>query len=138
MPANKKSLRTQIDELNATISKVAEEGKPAPAKCNMLVTQLETLRYLHQQETEAEIEKLKQRIAELESPSAPTQSQTPSPSNDVLLDSQVAQMLARHNAGMAENKSTLQLPVRVPTLTRDEPAPRSALALVEYDPDLLT
>lgn len=136
MAASRKSLRTQLDEVLAEMSELSREEKPDKAKVGLLTSRLETIRYLHAQENAAETEKLKQRIAELES--ATTQSQTTSPSNDVLLDAQVAAMLQRHNAGMTENKPTLQLPVRVPTLTRDEPAPRSALALVEYDPDLLT
>jgi peptidoglycan hydrolase CwlO-like protein len=134
---NRKSLRTQIDEVMSQMTELAKEEKPATARVSLLTTQLETLRYLHQQETAAENEKLKKRIAELESPSATTQPQTTSPSNDALLDAQVAAMLERHNAGMAENKSTLQLPVRVPTLTRDEPV-TSLPAPVEDDPDLVT
>jgi cell division protein FtsB len=125
------------------MSELAKEEKPPMARVSLLTTQLETLRYLHQQETAsekdtlaAENEKLKKRIAELESPSATTQPQTTSPSNDALLDAQVAAMLARHNAGMADNKSVLQTPVRVPTLTHDEPT--SLPALVEDDPDLVT
>lgn len=138
MAASRKSLRTQLDEVMAQMSELAKEEKPAPAKCNLLMTQLETLRYLHQQETSAEVEKLKQRIAELESTTTQSQSQTTSPSNDSLLDATVAQMMARHNAGVTENVSHLQLPVRVPTLTRDEPSPHSTPAPVEADPDMLT
>jgi uncharacterized protein involved in exopolysaccharide biosynthesis len=121
MAPNRKSLRTQIDEVNDAISKLAEEEKPAPAKCNMLVTQLETLRFLLQTElsTEketlvAENESLKKRIEELTTPRAPTENEL----LDARVNQSVAAMLARHNA--ADAKATIQLPVHVPTLTRDE------------------
>jgi hypothetical protein len=115
MAASKKSLRTQIDEVMAAISKLAEEEKPAPAKCNLRMTQLETLRYLHQQEVAeekdklvAENESLRKRIAELESsPSAPTQADP--------LDDVVRQMLHRHQHPVVA--TSIQAPVPVAPVT---------------------
>jgi hypothetical protein len=122
MAPNRKSLRVQIDEVNAAISKLAEEEKPAPAKCNMLVAQLETLRFLMQTELSTaketlveENESLKKRIEELTTPQAPTENEL----LDARVNQSVAAMIARHNA--ADTKPTIQLPVHVPTLTRDEP-----------------
>ena len=51
-------------------------------------------------------------------------------------------MMARHNWGVAENKSVLQLPVKMtpPPLTRDEGTSHINLrpAPVEDDPNLVT
>jgi hypothetical protein len=129
---NRKSLRTQIDECHALIDKEIEAGTERPARLTLLKAKLDSLMELFRQESvnsvlAVENADLKRRIEEL------TASPTASPSNDQLLDAQVAAMMARHNWGVVENKSVIQTPVPVPTLTRDEgtahiatPRPRPA------------
>jgi len=134
--ANRKSLRTQIDECHALIDKEIEAGTERPARLTLLKSKLESLMDLFRQENAnsalaVENAELKRRVAELESPKQ-TVPMSDSSSDSSLIDATVAQMIARHNAGMAENKSVLQVPVPV---TRSEPVTRPAL--VETDPDLV-
>ena len=136
MAANRKSLRTQIDECHALIDKEIEAGTERPARLTLLKSKLESLMDLFRQENAnsalaVENAELKRRVAELESPKQ-TVPMSDSSSDSSLIDATVAQMIARHNAGMAENKSVLQVPVPV---TRSEPVTRPAL--VETDPDLV-
>lgn len=99
----------------------SKDEKPDKVKAGLLTSRLETLRFLMQTELSTEkadlvakVESLEKRVAELSVPREPTEAE--------ILDAQVKQsvaaMLARHDA--ADAKPTIQLPVRVPRLTRDE------------------
>lgn len=91
MSRSRRSLRTQIDEVMAQMTDLAKEEKPAPAKCNMLVTQLETLRFLLQTELRRE-DKEKELPAKVED----TASTLESPTKSDPLDDIVRGMLERH------------------------------------------
>jgi hypothetical protein len=120
------------DQLNDVVQTIADElAKPdlKPARVNLLTAQIDTLKYLHQQEQSslaAENADLKKQIAELKAPSTPSQT---TPQSD--LDLQVEAMLRRHNASQPA-AAIVTVP---PSMTRSEPVvPRP----VEYDEDLVT
>ena len=121
--ARTKSLLTQMQEVMSRMAEVEKEDKPSTAKVSLLTTQLETLRYLHQQEVAAEQNalaaenaELKRRIAELTaSPSATPQTTSQSDS----LDDIVAGMLKRH-----ANQGKTPMPTVTATPTPAAPVPR--------------
>jgi hypothetical protein len=120
--ARTRSLRTQIDECHDLINKELDAGTERPARLTLLKAKLDSLMELFRQESAnsavaVENAELKRRVEELTAPKEPAKSPA-----DALLDQQVAEMMARHNWGMAENKSTIQLPVKMtpPPLSRSE------------------
>jgi len=138
--ARTKSIVTQMQQVLDQMADMSGEDKPDKVRVILLQSRLDTLRYLHQQEADAERkalitenENLKREVADLKAQP---------PSDDALLNAQVAAMMARHNWGVAENKSVFQLPVKMtpPPLTRDEGTSHINLrpAPVEDDPDLVT
>jgi hypothetical protein len=129
----RKSTLAQLNDVVAAIAdELAKPGELKPARVNLLTSRIDTLKYLHLQEVNAEREALMKEIADLRRQiaelKAPTSPQT-TPQSE--LDATVAEMLKRH-AAQIEPKSFV---TPAPTLTRSEPVtPRP----VEYDEDLLT
>lgn len=130
----RKSILTQLNDAVQTIAdELAKPGDLKPAKVNLLTARIETLKYLHQQEVNAEREALmkenaglRRQLAELKAPTSP---QT-TPQSE--LDATVAEMLKRHASQPTAIVTASKMPV---TMTRSEPVTRP---VDENDEDLLT
>ena len=129
--ARTKSVVTQMQEVLDQMAELSKEDKPDKVRASVLTSRLDTLRYLHQQETASEVstlaaenQELKKQLAEL-TPKEPAKSPAES-----LLDQQVAEMVRRHQQPVMP--LTLTTPV---TMTRSEPVTRP---VEETDEDLLT